>query len=85
MSTIETYALPEDYDIESEVMKSHQRSYIGNGRILDYMKMYYWVPEEFEQFIYMTHVLQGLGYEDGYRGTSSEYALLYGLSDLADQ
>ena len=41
MSTIETYALPEDYDIESEVMKSHQRSYIGNGRILDYMKMYY--------------------------------------------
>ena len=65
MSTIETYALPEDYDIESEVMKSHQRSYIGNGRILDYMKMYYWVPEEFEQFIYMTHVLQGLATKMG--------------------
>ena len=65
MSTIETYALPEDYDIESEVMKSHQRSYIGNGRILDYMKMYYRVPEEFEQFIYMTHVLQGLSTKMG--------------------
>lgn len=58
MSTIQTYALPEDYDIYSDVMKSHQRSYIGNGRILDYMKMYYRVPEDFEQFIYMTHVLQ---------------------------
>ena len=65
MSTIETYALPEDYDIESEVMKSHQRSYIGNGRILDYMKMYYRVPDEFEQFIYMTHVLQGLSTKMG--------------------
>jgi len=65
MSTIETYALPEDYDIESEVMKSHQRSYIGNGRILDYMKMYYRVPDEFEQFIYMTHVLQGLSTKTG--------------------
>ena len=60
MSTIRTYALPEDYDINSEVMKSHQRSYIGNGRISDYMKMYYRVPTDFEQFIYMTHVLQGL-------------------------
>ncbi len=60
MSTIATYALPEDYNIESEVMKSHQRSYIGNGRILDYMKMYYRVPEDFGEFIYMTHVLQGL-------------------------
>ncbi|WP_018336741.1 beta-mannosidase [Butyricimonas synergistica] len=60
MSTIQKYALPEDYDIDSDVMKSHQRSYIGNGRILDYMKMYYRVPEDFEQFIYMTHVLQGL-------------------------
>ena len=60
MSTIRTYALPEDYDINSDVMKSHQRSYIGNGRISDYMKMYYRVPTDFEQFIYMTHVLQGL-------------------------
>ena len=60
MSTIQKYALPEDYDIDSDVMKSHQRSYIGNGRISDYMKMYYRVPKDFEQFIYMTHVLQGL-------------------------
>ena len=60
MSTIRTYALPEDYDINSDVMKSHQRSYIGNGRISDYMKMYYRVPTDLEQFIYMTHVLQGL-------------------------
>ena len=45
--------------------------------------MYYRVSEEFEQFIYMTHVLQGLSTKMGIEA-SSEYALLYGLSDLAD-
>ena len=33
MSTINKYTLPEDHDIYSEVMKSHQRSSIGNGTI----------------------------------------------------
>ncbi|MCA1761222.1 MAG: glycoside hydrolase family 2 protein, partial [Bacteroidales bacterium] len=33
IATVRKYALPEDYDIFSEVMKSHQRSSIGNGTI----------------------------------------------------
>lgn len=61
MRTIEQYALPEDYDIESEVMRSHQRSPIGNSTISQYMAMYYDVPENFEDYIYLQQVLQGVG------------------------
>lgn len=59
--TVQKYALPEDYDIESEVMKSHQRSFIGNKAIKKYMDWYYKTPKDFEQFLYVGQVLQGEG------------------------
>ncbi len=61
MNAIRKFTLPEDHSIESEVMKHHQRSYIGNGLIREYMGWYYNVPEDFEQFIYMGQVLQARG------------------------
>ena len=39
--TVRQYTLPEDYDIESEIMSAHQRSGIGNLRIREYMGWYY--------------------------------------------
>lgn len=57
-TTVKKYALPEDYDIESEVMAAHQRSGIGNLRIKEYMGWYYNIPEDFEQFLYLSQVLQ---------------------------
>ncbi|WP_251623754.1 beta-mannosidase [Odoribacter lunatus] len=57
-NTVKKYALPEDYDIESEVMAAHQRSGIGNLRIKEYMGWYYNIPEDFEQFLYLSQVLQ---------------------------
>ncbi|MGQ1908429.1 beta-mannosidase [Marinifilum sp. RC60d5] len=59
--TVKKYTLPEDYNIESEVMASHQRSGIGNLRIKEYMSWDYKVPADFEQFLYMSHVLQARG------------------------
>lgn len=59
--TVKKYTLPEDYNIESEVMASHQRSGIGNLRIKEYMKWDYKVPTDFEQFLYMSQVLQARG------------------------
>ncbi len=59
--TVKKYAITEDYDIESEVMASHQRSGIGNLRIKEYMSWYYKVPEDFEQFLYMSQILQAQG------------------------
>ncbi|WP_298239096.1 glycoside hydrolase family 2 protein [uncultured Algibacter sp.] len=61
IETVKKYAIPEDYDIESEVMASHQRSGIGNLRIKEYMGWDYKVPENFEVFLYMSQVLQARG------------------------
>lgn len=63
--TVQTYALPEDYNIESTVMAAHQRSGIGNLRIKEYMSWYFDVPTDFENFLYMSHVLQAYGMRMG--------------------
>jgi len=61
IATVRKYAEPEDYDIYSEVMKSHQRSSIGNGTIEHYMLHEYKHPKDFESFLYVNHVLQAEG------------------------
>jgi beta-mannosidase len=43
------------------VMKSHQRSSIGNGTIEYYMLQDYKKPKNFESFLYVNHVLQAEG------------------------
>ncbi|MCG6188727.1 beta-mannosidase [Maribellus maritimus] len=68
MASVEKYALPEDYDIFSEVMKSHQRSSIGNGTIEYYMNQEYNSPKDFESFLYVNHVLQAEGIKFGLEG-----------------
>jgi len=59
--TVKTYTSQEDYNIESEVMAAHQRSGIGNLRIKEYLSQYYHVPTDFEEFLYMSQVLQAKG------------------------
>jgi beta-mannosidase len=61
METIKTFTIPADYDIYSDVMKAHQRSYTGNGAILNYMKKWYKVPAAFPDFLYTGQVLQAEG------------------------
>ena len=68
ISTVRKYALPEDYDIFSDVMKSHQRSSIGNGTIEYYMLQEYKKPKDFESFLYVNHVLQAEGIKFGLEG-----------------
>lgn len=61
LKTVKQYATPTDYDIFSEVMKSHQRSSIGNGTIEYYMLQDYKKPKNFESFLYVNQVLQAEG------------------------
>ncbi len=68
MASVKKYAEPEDYDIYSEVMKSHQRSSIGNGTIEYYMLKEYNKPKDFESFLYVNHVLQAEGIKFGLEG-----------------
>lgn len=73
LKTVKQYAAPEDYDIFSEVMKSHQRSSIGNGTIEYYMLQDYKKPKNFESFLYVNHVLQAEGIKfalEGHRRAS---------------
>ena len=56
--TVQTYTVPADWNIESEVMAAHQRSGIGNLRIKEYMSWYYRTPKDFERFLYAGQVLQ---------------------------
>ncbi|MCB0687814.1 MAG: hypothetical protein KDC53_14865, partial [Saprospiraceae bacterium] len=61
LSSVKKYTTIDDWDIESEVMASHQRSGIGNLRIKEYMSDGYQVPNDFEQFLYVGQVLQADG------------------------
>lgn len=65
MKTIATFATPEDYRIESKVMNVHQKSGTGNVLIRTYMERDYVVPEKFEDFVYVSSVLQGQGMRYG--------------------
>ncbi|MCH2035151.1 MAG: glycoside hydrolase family 2 protein [Tenacibaculum sp.] len=65
LATVNKYTLPEDHDIFSEVMKSHQRSSIGNGTIKEYMLRHYQQPKDFESFLYVSHLLQAYGITTG--------------------
>ena len=60
-SSVEKYTNESDYNIYSDVMKSHQRSSIGNSTIEEYMLRDYNVPDSFEHFLYVSQLLQAEG------------------------
>lgn len=61
MKTIRTFAEEKDFDIESDVMKVHQKASTGNSLIKKYMDRYYHTPRNFEDFVYVGLVMQGEG------------------------
>jgi beta-mannosidase len=65
VESVNKYTVPSDRYIESDVMAAHQRSGIGNLRIKEYMERDYRVPQGFEQFLYMSQVLQAEGIKRG--------------------
>ena len=83
LETVRKYALPEDYDIESEVMRHHQRSSIGNVTIKDYMDRYYQKPLDFEKFLYVGQVLQAHGIQ--FAVESHRRAMPYNMGSLVWQ
>ncbi len=59
--SIKKFTLPDDWDIYSPVMNSHQRSSIGNKTIEKYLLWYYPKPKNFESFLYLSQLLQAYG------------------------
>ena len=64
MKTIRSFAPEEQWSLESEVMKVHQKASTGNSLIKKYMDMYYHEPKNFEDFVYIGLVMQGNGMEE---------------------
>jgi len=65
METIRSFAKPEDMEPESKVMRSHQKYDKGNGnqRLMLYINNNYGEPTSFEDFVYLTQLMQAEGIE----------------------
>ena len=60
MDVIRRFAAPEDFNIAAPVMESHQKNVGGNARIAETMFRYFRFPVDFESFVYLSQVQQGL-------------------------
>lgn len=57
-STLSTFSKESEWDLTSEVMKHHQKSYVGNGMILKHTERLYGVPANFKEFVYFSQLTQ---------------------------
>ena len=60
MDVIRRFADPKDWNIAAPVMESHQKNAGGNARIAETMFRYFRFPVDFENFVYLSQVQQGL-------------------------
>ena len=58
LKSVQQFAQPADYDINSPVLREHQRSQAGNPRLLDYLRRDFKEPKDFPAFLYVSQVLQ---------------------------
>ncbi|MBN1895506.1 glycoside hydrolase family 2 protein, partial [bacterium] len=58
LAAVKKFTVPSDWDIESDVMRSHQRSGYGNRRIMEYMDLCHRKPKDFPSTLYVSQVMQ---------------------------
>lgn len=63
--TVYTYTEPEDRNIFSDVMESHQKNSSANGKILYYLSENFRYPRDFESLLYVSQVLQAIAMKYG--------------------
>ncbi|MDZ7330952.1 MAG: ABC transporter permease [candidate division KSB1 bacterium] len=63
--TIAQFTTPEDHDISSPVMITHQKHPEGNKLIKRYMEQYFVVPNDFDHFVWLSQILQAEGIKIG--------------------
>ena len=56
--TIASFTLPEDRNIFSRVMESHQKNGTANGKILSYVADYFLYPKDTDALAYISQILQ---------------------------
>lgn len=65
LKTIESFTLPEDRNIFSYVMESHQKNGTGNEKILYYIAQNYKYPKDFNSLLYASQLIQAEGLRYG--------------------
>ena len=63
--TIDYFYSSDKKDIDSEIIVAHQKHHKGNYLIKHYMKDYYPIPNEFNEFVYISQLLQAEGIRTG--------------------
>ena len=58
IKTINSFCLPEDKNIFSEVMESHQKNGVANSKIFSYVAGYFKYPKDMESISYISQILQ---------------------------
>ncbi|TND09836.1 MAG: beta-mannosidase [Bacteroidetes bacterium] len=61
MSTIRKFAEEKDFDLQSAVMKQHQKHPAGYQTIQTYLERDYKKPKDFESYVYISQLLQAEG------------------------
>ena len=65
LKTIKSFTIPEDRNIFSYVMESHQKSGTGNEVILHYISENYKYPKNFDSLLYTSQLIQAEGIRYG--------------------
>jgi beta-mannosidase len=60
MDVVASFAPREEYNIASPVIESHQKNAGGNARIAETMFRYFRFPRDFENFVWLSQIQQGL-------------------------
>ena len=85
LRTIATFAEPLDWNITSYIMEHHQRSPIGNEKIILYMLDHFRLPKDFPGLVYLSQLLQAegmrIGVEHWRRHPACSGALYWQLND----
>ncbi len=58
METLQQFIADSNLTIDTEVMKNRQKSYIGNGLMLEHIKQYYSEPTSFPEFVALSQKTQ---------------------------
>lgn len=85
MATIAEFARPSDWNVTSYAMEHHQRSPVGNEKIIFYLLDHFRMPKDFPSTVYLSQLLQAeamrVGVEGWRRHPACSGALYWQLND----
>ncbi|MEO8288706.1 MAG: glycoside hydrolase family 2 protein [Chloroflexota bacterium] len=85
LSTVAAFAEPADWNITSYIMEHHQRSPVGNEKIVVYLLENFRMPKDFSSLVYLSQLLQAeamrVGVEFWRRHPACSGALYWQLND----